>query len=234
MKLWRYIQYSKFVSMLKDNALHFSRADKFVDAFEGSYPHRNMSKLAIVANPVFTYGSYKKYAALSCWHSNPDESEAMWDLYLKNTDGVAIVTDKKTLEMCLEDSDVNIVQIHYLDFARDEIDDFCWFKAFEYKRKCFKHEREVRAAIYRLPPTQRIVNGFPEPGPPDGAGCIPEYGVKIEIDLSKLIKKIVISPRSGAWFECVVRDTLDKYSLGKIKVLRSELANDPLYPDWVV
>ncbi len=37
-KLWRYVSFSKFVSLLHTQKLHFTRADKFVDTFESSIP----------------------------------------------------------------------------------------------------------------------------------------------------------------------------------------------------
>ncbi len=219
--------------MLKAGALHFARADAFDDKFEGSYPQKNQVVYPSIEDPAYTYEAFKKYAAVSCWHSNLDESEAMWELYLKNTDGVAIITNKKSLEDCLIDRAPSIVKIQYKDFTKEKIEDFAWFKAFEYKRKCFKHEREVRASLYNLPPSTEIVDGFPVAGPPDGANCFPEEGVQVEVDLSRLIKQVVISPKSGQWFESVVRETLNNYSLPKVKVVKSELAGDPLYPQWI-
>jgi len=41
-KIWRYMDFSKLVSMLEDKALFFARADAFEDAFEGSYPLANV------------------------------------------------------------------------------------------------------------------------------------------------------------------------------------------------
>lgn len=35
-KLWRYIDFTKLVSLLSREQLFFSRADKFADPFEGS------------------------------------------------------------------------------------------------------------------------------------------------------------------------------------------------------
>ena len=37
-KIWRYMNFTKFVSMLEHQALWFSRADKLGDPFEGSMP----------------------------------------------------------------------------------------------------------------------------------------------------------------------------------------------------
>lgn len=211
MKIWRYLQYSKFVAMLKCKTLHFSRADKFTDIFEGSYPRKNLKNYPSVPNPTYTYEAFKKYVAVSCWHRNQDESEAMWELYLKNSDGVAIVTDKNTLEECLADSEASVIEVQYKNYREDQIDDFTWFKAFEYKRKCFIHEQEIRANIYRLPPSPNIINGFPEISPPDGTNCVPDEGIQVNVELSTLIEKVIISPRSGAWFESLIRETLVNY-----------------------
>ena len=38
--LWRYMDHDKIESFLKNKALFFCRADKFVDPFEGSLPKR--------------------------------------------------------------------------------------------------------------------------------------------------------------------------------------------------
>ena len=39
--LWRYMDFTKFVSLLDRRALYFSRADKLGDPFEGSLSHIN-------------------------------------------------------------------------------------------------------------------------------------------------------------------------------------------------
>lgn len=41
-KLWRYISFSKFVSLLHTQKLHFTRADRFIDTFESSIPVRDI------------------------------------------------------------------------------------------------------------------------------------------------------------------------------------------------
>jgi len=38
--LWRYLDFTKFVSMLDSSSLFFTRCDLFDDPFEGSYPNR--------------------------------------------------------------------------------------------------------------------------------------------------------------------------------------------------
>lgn len=36
-KIWRYLDFTKFISLLETNSLYFARADQFNDPFEGSY-----------------------------------------------------------------------------------------------------------------------------------------------------------------------------------------------------
>jgi hypothetical protein len=37
-KVWRYMDFTKFVSLIDSRCLFFTRADKFNDSFEGSWP----------------------------------------------------------------------------------------------------------------------------------------------------------------------------------------------------
>lgn len=41
-KIWRYIDFTKLVSMLSTQSLYFTRSDKLGDPFEGSYPKINV------------------------------------------------------------------------------------------------------------------------------------------------------------------------------------------------
>jgi hypothetical protein len=41
-KIWRYLDFTKFVSMLEKKALFFVRADKLGDQFEGSFSKANL------------------------------------------------------------------------------------------------------------------------------------------------------------------------------------------------
>lgn len=40
--IWRYMDFTKFVSILDAGALWFTRADRFLDQFEGSSPKINI------------------------------------------------------------------------------------------------------------------------------------------------------------------------------------------------
>lgn len=46
-KIWRYMDFTKFASMLEKKELFFARADKLGDPFEGSYPKENVQQREI-------------------------------------------------------------------------------------------------------------------------------------------------------------------------------------------
>jgi hypothetical protein len=43
--IWRYMDFTKFVSLLDRSALFFARADKFKDQFEGSWTKKNFERM---------------------------------------------------------------------------------------------------------------------------------------------------------------------------------------------
>ena len=79
-----------------------------------------------------------------------------------------------------------------------------------HKRKSFEPEREVRAMT--------------DLG--DGAEVV--SGDHYEVDLSKLIKKVLVAPYAKDWFMELVQSVADRYSLG-ICVHRSDLGDDPIW-----
>ena len=45
-KIWRYMDFTKFVSLLETRSLFFVRADSFTDPFEGTWPRASYAQLA--------------------------------------------------------------------------------------------------------------------------------------------------------------------------------------------
>jgi hypothetical protein len=96
-KLWRYLSFSKFVSLLDSAQLHFTRVDNFDDHFEGAWPKKDFDYwtrerlIGVFKVPDFTE-QMKCNVAVSCWFKSPHESAAMWRLYAAGNEGVAIAT----------------------------------------------------------------------------------------------------------------------------------------------
>jgi hypothetical protein len=226
-KIWRYIDFTKFVSLLDKSALFFSRADKLGDPFEGSHPKENISIRAEIYKKEIplTYVSsiYKllrEFTVVNCWHMNEYESAAMWNLYASSEEGIAIQSSFQRLKDSFTDreNDIFIGVVQYIDYDKERILDDP-LSSFVHKRKSFSHENELRAVIQKLPPeaiSSRTKRPFDD-------------GLYVLVDLEFLIDKIYLAPTSPRWLLELVISTLGKYNLGKKEVHQSSLDEKPFY-----
>lgn len=88
-KIWRYMDFSKYVDLITNRRLHFARADKFEDPYDCSVmqffgePYRQLS----LENPqgnerTRQVNTFRRlFVYLNCWHMNDVESAALWSLY---------------------------------------------------------------------------------------------------------------------------------------------------------
>lgn len=162
-KIWRYLDFTKLVSLLDKQALFFCRADKLLDPFEGSYSKANIQLRpkvykGILSEKVQTklsdiYDYIRKCTIVNCWHISEHESAAMWKLYLKSDEGVAIQSTFKRLVESFNDylKDVYIGKVKYIDYKTDLIPEGNLFFPYLHKRKSFEYEHELRAIIGELP-----------------------------------------------------------------------------------
>lgn len=222
--LWRYMSFTKFVSLLAKDALFFVRANHFTDPFEGTLGLANLAELGSEQeNPnslptkVRVFETMKKAHLVSCWHENDFESAAMWNIYSSTEDGIAIKTRFSSLAASLTcESLVEISRVLYLDYERDRIPDGFMFGPLLCKRKSFEHEKEVRAFITDNPDTGR-----------DGYAFFPDTpGEYFGVDVSELVKEVVLAPSSVPWLEEIVQTTLNKFGLD-VTVRKSSLGIGP-------
>jgi hypothetical protein len=247
--IWRYMDFTKFVSLLDTQALFFVRADKLGDPFEGSHPkasieRRNKKFKEEGFNSLIEFSSnrskqLREYAVISCWHKNKYESAAMWKLYLKSDEGIAIKSTVRRLKTGIKNTEhhVNIASVNYIDFDKDwpeQILDLPMelfrIHQFLYKRRSFEHERELRAIVYSNPlPNLRFTKGRKlEPQDLDFRPSPFEDGLYIPVDLETLIYEIYVAPSSPKWLHELVESATRKYGLNK-KVRQSTLDEKPVY-----
>ena len=223
--LWRYLDFTKFVSLLDKQALFFPRADKLGDPFEGSFSKMNLAlRPELYKDQIPDHGLQQfveftsrlpKFTLISCWHENDYESAAMWRLYARDHDGIAIKTDFKSLsESLLGDANVFIGKVNYVDYERTFIPEGNTMASFLYKRKSFEHERQVRAIMQDMP-----VSVYQD---------ISEVGRYYDVDLSRLVHEVVVSPFAGYWFGHLVQAVAARYNL-QAPVNRSPLAEAPVW-----
>ena len=241
-KIWRYMDFTKFVSLLDNSALFFARADKLKDPFEGSYPKQNVKQRATLhkkwLNTLPTqfkkffeqkpraigkfYRSLRRCIFINSWHENEHESDAMWKLYLKNDEGIAIQSTFSRLRDCFgnETPDIYIGRVRYIDYSRDVITEENIFNPFLRKRKSFEHERELRAIVFAHGKIEDGMPNLPQPAFP--------VGMTVPVDLDKLIDRMYLAPTSPKWLHELIESVLSKYNL-KSKVCQTSLSDRPSF-----
>jgi hypothetical protein len=99
---------------------------------------------------------------------------------------------------------------------------------FQYKRKAYQHEKEVRAIHFKLP-NLGCENGLPKNTEPKIGEELPSSGVIVDLDLNDLIDDVVVTPYAEPWFFNVVKGLAEIYGLRQGIVVASDLKQDPVY-----
>ena len=158
------MDFTKYAALISRRALFFSTPDRLGDPFEGSVTQSTADERRRWAkNPeVLTrhYLEQRRWMPVSCWHLNELESAAMWRLYLKSDEGVAIRSSFARLRDSVRDFafPVFIGVVNYLDFATDRFREGISFAPLFHKRRSFDHERETQGDGVALQPTGRAAH----------------------------------------------------------------------------
>ena len=251
--LWRYMDFTKFVSILENEALFFPRADKLGDPYEGFLPKRVLRtlknsfanqadpRLNIFWNITQVFKTVSAFTLVSCWHEGADESAAMWKCYAETNNGIAIKTTFESLcESFTCEPDVFIGRVSYIDYEAPEPvgvfdeQDPLWRLADEVhplrirsqmfkKRRAFSYEKEVRA-LSPLP-LQGLFSGGMTAGIPEPA-C--GTGMHLDIKLAHLAHEFVVSPFATDFFFDLVSALMDRYQV-EVAVRRSSIRGVPVW-----
>ncbi|EGQ9396001.1 TPA: hypothetical protein ACMDQA_003680 [Vibrio cholerae] len=223
--IWRYLDFTKYVSLLESQSLFFARLDTMEDPFEGTYPKAYLEN-SIEHNlhrDARSREQLRRHVAINCWHENEYESAAMWKLYLKSDEGIVIQSTTKSLSKELFSNYPSgylpgMGPVRYINFEL-ETPNIGVLGATMLKRKSFEHEREYRAQLVKSHSYDEI----------DGVEEIPIEGVSLPIEPDGLIHCVYVSPTSKTWFYELVKSISRKYGL-TCEVKRSELiTNIPRY-----
>ena len=215
--VWKYLDLSKFLDLLISRKLFMSRSDKFEDQYEGTFSEptfEEIKKLSI-DNPDFLhfYKTHREKVAVSSWHINEYESFAMWQIFTQNSEGLAIQSTITRLQNALSpENNYNqyIGEVNYIDYKKEYIPFDDMFFPFLFKRKSFQYEREVR-----------ILTDVSD------SGIKLNDGLKINVDLTKLIEKIYIHPKSENWYKNLVIQLVAQLGFD-FNIEKSDLESDIL------
>jgi|BioPla2DNA2_1021312.scaffolds.fasta_scaffold29096_2 hypothetical protein len=224
-KVWRYMDFTKFVSMLENGGLFFSRLDKMGDQLEMTFPKKNFNKLKSIYNKTFgktldnvsaeefwkfVYSFSKATCLVNCWHINEYESAAMWTSYLKTNEGIAIQSTHTRLKNSFsEDDNVQLLKVKYIDYEIDEIEQEDIVTLATHKRKSYEHEKELRAIVIGQMEKKNLKPMY-------------EFGKTIKVDLNQLIEKIYVAPNSANWFYDLINAVQRKYDFS-FEIVKSDI-----------
>ncbi len=231
-KIWRYMDFTKFVSILDRQELFFVRLDRLSDGHEGSYSYFNIknrpnvykgegSEKLLEIIPMLSEEG-RKLNFVNSWHLNPYKSAAMWRLYAKNDESIAIQSTYKKLKECFDGSPEKIFigKVSYIDYDTEWMPEGNILYPVLHKRKSFEYEKELRAVILKIPPER------------DGKIYLyqntPDAGMYVKIEVTKLIERVYVSPTAPDWFYDLTKSIVGKYNY-EFDVLKSDLCRDSVY-----
>jgi len=221
------MDFLKFYAILENRKLFFPRLTILNDPFEGHPPrsiidsYRNKlaelegkdfdKMLEIAKHNITVFKQGRFLICVSCWHNNPSESAAMWELYLKQNEGIAIKTTFEGLKDAFAKSEIEVTgglveYVNYDTFQRKEMNILCWATL---KRLGFEHEREFRVAV--LDPSS-----------------LNTAGISVPVDIESLIEEIYVSPSMPDWTVSLIQKLLIKYGFNR-EIKRSTISCHPMY-----
>lgn len=253
-KIWRYMDLAKFLSLISERCLYFSRLDCLSqdDPFEGYYTHSNLAfdKLRFEDMPqvwkeltgindeqIFTaimdgnrrsrelVKQHRSVTFVNSWHIKEHESAAMWKLYLSNHEGIAIQSTYGRLVQSLAT---------YMDFEVH----IGKIKYIDYDKEAIPMGNLLAPFMYKRKSFEheeelRALIWTPQHGKNDllnplGNKFYNTLGLCIPVDPGYLIDKIFVAPTAPSWIVEVIRSVIEKLGVKK-DVLQSNLASSPVY-----
>jgi hypothetical protein len=223
-KIWRYMDFTKFVYMLEKGGLFFPSIDSFNDPYEGSYSRGNLAIRKFVFSRakksneleglISKIKDIRPYIHANCWHMNDFESAGMWRLYSKTNESICIQTQFSKLEMALPEN-IKFGKVKYINYEKEWIPESDIYYPFIYKRLSFEHEKELRAIFNS---EEDIASSIFEKS---------ENGYWVKMNLQTLIQRIYVSPEAQDWFVELVEKIKNRYKLTLKRVYKSPLNNEP-------
>jgi hypothetical protein len=208
--VWRYMNFGRFVGLLKSKQLWLSRGDLLGDEWEGAYSTAQLTAMfekiphdyighgkrypdrhaAIDAVHGFTTRIPKCFYA-NCWTKRERESYLMWRAYCPSREAVAIQTTFDVLRASLPEA-ASLVRVNY---AHGHDQDFSPLVVASHKRPEFEEEAEVRALIF-------------DPNDLDTPDTNPA-GRAIDWEPAKHVHQIRVHPRGGPAFLETVKGVVE-------------------------
>jgi hypothetical protein len=222
--LRRYLDTSKFLSLISKKKFHLCRGDKFQDKFEGAFTKSIKNAIDEAyrnSNIEYDFEKFKKELRegvyINCWHQDIDDNMAMWELYGKSKCSVAITTTVEKLnDAILEKKHPYYIAIKEVEYVKHwknpNLDIKPYSNVFSYKNNAYKHEQEVRVIV------DRLEENFEK--------NLDEKGMYLDINLNKLLRSIVLAPDAPDWYHELIINVTKKYDINA-PIRQSKLSFGP-------
>jgi hypothetical protein len=233
--LWRYMDLAKFLALLEDQALFFATAASMTDKFEGGLAKPNLVMRSQMDHPFASFYNTvmspllqhsRRYTYLNCWHASQYESAAMWGLYQRDGQGVAVRSSFTRLSESLgSDYWIYIGTVNYVDYNHVLIPDGNGYAPYLYKRLSFEHEHEVRAVFSDM---EAQMDAWDMAGRRFDPSIPAPAGINVPVNINRLVDCVYVAPDAAVWFAELVEKLIRRYG-HDWPVKHSDLSQDPIY-----
>lgn len=227
--VWRYLTFSKFISLLTYRALWFAKLKILQDKYEGGIPPVTEQAMRVENDkwksmfntlefrrqidswPAKNIEAGRELTVVNCWFLDENESQQMWDKYVGTVEGLAIKSTIRKLATNIfvpEDPHISqIGKVKYVNFETYEMSTYLGHQAHErafIKDQKFAHEQEIRIATMSHKSLCCVnMKGIPytlDECTGRNMNNFENPGLYIKVDLKRLIDEIVLAPNSSEWF----------------------------------
>ncbi|WP_177760959.1 DUF2971 domain-containing protein [Flavobacterium sp. I3-2] len=227
----KYVDLSKFLSLIQTESIFFCRLDKLEDKLEGTFPKNSKEqfkdwylsilnhlppdenvdeiKLNDYLNERINLSEkFKQINCISCWNKSISESYALWKIYSNLEQGIMIKSNVERLIKAFENSDeiISLSEIKYINHEIDIIPTGNLNYPIIHKNIAYSYEQEIRL-IHQVTMDDGYFHNW---------NCeLNVNGKYLKVDINELIEEIIISPFAPKWFFDIIEDILIKYNLKK-------------------
>ena len=241
--LTRYMPLSKFIAFLC-NGIHCSPACRFEDPWEGhTFFADTVPSSLSRENLVKLVNKARAWISISCWHYAAAESYAMWQIYSRSDDAVAVHTTVGRLKAAVMDFVMArrrkdsaplavITQVKYIrpgskgtPFGQGDVLDICFdhnqLEADQDKRDwigLMAGAFGVKFDAYEYEKEVRLLV-LDESAPVTSkimTAPVPESGDDLHIpitDLESFVTGVSVSPKAPDWFVSVLRELTPRFGI---------------------
>ncbi|MBI5375253.1 MAG: hypothetical protein HZA77_07445 [Candidatus Schekmanbacteria bacterium] len=210
--VWRYMDFYKFASLIKDSALYMRRADLLEDKFEGTYSRQQLlddndwlksrGYPDLINTEEKSRTKRRKSVYISSWCVNDIDLDLMWKAYARNPPGIAIKSTVRALQRACDNDKaiefwpLDISSVKYVNHAGGQYLNYPGIpEIFFTKDIHFRLDKELRIVCWqpRSEPT-------------------PEY-ILLPVVLSDLINCIVVGSKTSEKQILNIKEILDNAGL---------------------